>query len=78
MNRDTVLQITVEDLGMRKLSTWMVSQILTDDQRYWIHILSDLLHNAKMFDRVIICDEKWCFQYDTADHKGIDRYEFTA
>ena len=40
-------------------------QILTHDQKQcWLHISSDLLRNAEMFDRVIIGDETWCFQYD--------------
>ena len=30
-----------------------------------LHISSDILHNAEMFDRVITGDETWCFQYDS-------------
>ena len=30
-----------------------------------LHISSDILRNAEMFDRVITSDETWCFQYDT-------------
>ena len=50
---------------MRKLSTKMMPQILTHDQKqYQLHISSDLLRNAEMFDRIITGDETWCFQYD--------------
>jgi hypothetical protein len=65
MNRETVRQIITEDLGMSKISAEMVPRILTDDQKQqWLHISSDLLHNAEMFDKVITGDETWCFQYD--------------
>jgi hypothetical protein len=38
---------------------------LTDDQKQRrLHISSDLLHNAEMFDRVVTGDETRCFQYD--------------
>ena len=50
---------------MRKISAKMVPQILTHDQKQCrLHISSDLLCNAEMFDRVITGDETWGFQYD--------------
>jgi hypothetical protein len=59
MNKETVRQITAEDLRMRKFSTKMVPRILTDDQKQrLLHIPSDLLHNTEMFDGVITGDEK--------------------
>jgi len=65
MNRETVRQTVKEDLGMRKISTKMVPRILTRDQKKWrLHISSDLLRNAEMFDRDITGVETWCFQYD--------------
>ena len=43
----------------------MVPQILTHDQKKRrLHIPSDILRNAVMFDMVITGDEMWCFQYD--------------
>ena len=58
-------QIVEEDLGMRKFSTKTVSRILTHGQKQRrLHISSDLLRNAEMFDRGITGDETWCFQYD--------------
>ena len=65
MNRETVRQIVKKDLGTRKFSAKMVPRILTHDQKQrQLHISSDLLCNAEMFDRVITSDETWCFQYD--------------
>jgi predicted transcriptional regulator len=65
MNRETVRKNLKEDLGMRKISTKMVPRIFTHDQeKRRLHISSDLLSNAEMFDKVITSDEKWCFQYD--------------
>ena len=65
MNRETMRQIVKEDLGKRKISAKMLPRILTHDQKEGrLHISSDLLRNAKMFDRAITGDETWCFQYD--------------
>jgi hypothetical protein len=65
MNRETVRQIFIEDLEMRKFSAKTVARIFTDDQKQRrFHISSDLLHNAEVFDRVISSDETWCFQYN--------------
>jgi hypothetical protein len=50
---------------MRKISAKMVPRILTHDQQQRrLHISSDLLRNAEMFDRAFTGDETWCFQYD--------------
>jgi len=58
MNREIVRQIVKEDLGMRKISAKMVPRILIHDQKQRrLHISSDLLRNAEMFDRVIAGDE---------------------
>jgi len=42
----------------------MVPRILTHVQKRQLHISSDLLRNAEIFDRIITGDETWCFQYD--------------
>jgi hypothetical protein len=57
INRETVRQIITDGLGTRKISAKMVPRILTDDQKHRLHISSDLLYNAEMFDRVITGDE---------------------
>jgi hypothetical protein len=65
MNRETVRQIVMEDVGMRKFYAKMVPRILTRGQKQrLLHISSDVLYNAEMFDRVITGDKTWCFQYD--------------
>jgi hypothetical protein len=63
-NWETVRQIITEDLEIRTISAKMAPRILTYDQKRRLHISSDLLHNAEMFDRVITRDETWCFQYE--------------
>ena len=81
MNRETVRQIVKEDLGMRTISAKMVPRILTHDHKQQrLHISSDLLRNAEMFDRVIIGDETWCFQYDPETKRQITvkNTEFTS
>jgi hypothetical protein len=72
MNRETVQQIIMEDLGIRKMSAKKVSQILKDDHKqHRLLISSDLLHNREIFDKVIIGDETWCFQHnpETKGHR---------
>jgi hypothetical protein len=65
LNRETVRQIITKDLGMRTISAKMMPRILTDDQKQSrLHISSDLLRNAEMFDRVITGHEMWYFQYE--------------
>ena len=65
MNKKTVRQFVKEDFGIRKISAKMVPRILTHDQKQLrLHISSDLLSNADMFDRVITGGETWCFQYN--------------
>jgi len=65
LNRETVRQVVKEDFEMKKISAKMVSRILTYDQKQRrLHITSDLLRNAEMFDRVIAGGETWFLQYD--------------
>jgi hypothetical protein len=59
MNTETVRQIITDDSGMKKIFAKMVIDFLTDDQEERrLHISSDLLYNAEMFDETL------CFQYD--------------
>ena len=65
MNRETVREIVKKDLGIRKISTQIVPRILIHDQKQRrLHISSEILGNAEMFDRVITGNETWCYQYD--------------
>jgi hypothetical protein len=65
ITREAARQIISDDLVTRIFSAKMVTRILTDDQKqHRLHISSDLLYNAEMFDAVITVDEVLCFQYD--------------
>jgi hypothetical protein len=82
MNRETARQIIKDDLEMRKMSAKMVPRMLTDDQKQrQLHISSDLIYNAEMFDRVFTGDETWCFQYGpenkTPEH-AVESTEFNS
>jgi hypothetical protein len=53
---------------MRKVSAKMVPRILSDDQKQQrLDVFSDLSRQLaegnNFLDRVITCDESWCFQY---------------
>jgi hypothetical protein len=51
---------------------------LKDDQKQRRrHILSDLLRNAKVFNKVITDDELWCFQYDREAKRHSVRWKTT-
>jgi hypothetical protein len=69
LDRETVRMVLTVDLRLRKVSAKMVPQILSDDQKQrWLDVCSDLSHQLaegnNFLDRVIMCDESWCFQYD--------------
>lgn len=52
INIETVQQILTEDSGTRKISSKMLSWILTDKMKqYRHHISSNILNNAEMFDK---------------------------
>lgn len=52
--RKIVEQILTDDLGMKDISSKIVSRILTDKQeQLWLHISSNLYNNAELFDWVI-------------------------
>jgi len=61
-NRETLRQTVKEELGMRKISAKMVPRILTHDQKQRrLHISSDPLRNAEMYDRAITGDKSGVF-----------------
>jgi hypothetical protein len=70
-NVDRVWTLVNSDqrLGMRLIAELNMTRetaqqiILTDDQKCQLHISSDLLHSAEMFDRVITGDETRSFQW---------------
>lgn len=62
--RETVQQIQTKDLGIRKISSKMVPQILTlMKKQCQLHVLPDLYNNAEIFNRIITNNEMWHVQY---------------
>jgi len=69
VNRETIRQILVEDLGKRKVSSRFVPHALSDDQRhkrlqYTKDITETARRNKNFLNSVVIEDETWCFCYD--------------
>jgi hypothetical protein len=65
MSRETMQQIIMEDMRVRKPSAMTAPRILTDDQKQRrLHTSSAILHNVEMFDMATTGDETWCSAYD--------------
>jgi len=69
VNRETIRQIIVEDLGKRKVASQFVPHGLSDDQRHKrVQYTKDIIitaHRPKNFLNSIVAeDETWCFHYD--------------
>jgi hypothetical protein len=65
MNREAVQQIIMEDLGMRKISAKMVSQILTDDQKQ--HRIEFTLAEKSMQISLVVQDHACVFLLSQED-----------
>jgi len=69
VNRETIRQIVVEDLGKRKVASRFVSHALSDDQRhervqYANDIIKTAHRNKNFLNSIVAEDETWCFRYD--------------
>jgi len=69
VNRKTVRQILVEDLGKRKVASQFVPHALSDDQRhkrvqYAKDIIKTAHRNKNFLNSIVAEDETWCFHYD--------------
>jgi histone-lysine N-methyltransferase SETMAR len=68
MSQETVRNILVQNLGMRKLAAKLVPRNLTEEQKVRRLTLcmefGELLQEDNFLDRVITGDETWCYQYD--------------
>ena len=69
VNRETIRQILVEDLGKRKVASWFVLHSLSDDQRhdsvqYAKDIIKTACRNKNFLKSIVAEDETWCFHYD--------------
>ena len=69
VNRETIRQILVEDLGKRKVASRFVLHALSDDQRhkgvqYAKDIIKTAHRNKNFLNSIVAEDETWCFRYD--------------
>jgi len=70
INRETICQILVEDLGKRKVASRFVPHSLSDDQRhkrvqYAKDIIKTARRNKNFLNSIVRAeDETWCFRYD--------------
>jgi len=69
VNRETICQILVEDLGKRNVASRFVLYALSDDQRhervqYAKYIIKTARRNKNFLDSFVAEDETWCFRYD--------------
>jgi len=69
VNRETIHQILMEDLGKRKVVPWFVPHALSDDQRhervqYAKDIIKTAHRNKNFWNSIVLEDETWCFHYD--------------
>ena len=78
VNRETIRQIVVEDLGKRKVASWFVPHALSDDQRhervqYAKDIIKTARRNKNFLNLIVAEDETWCFRYDpTTKHQSAE------
>jgi len=69
VNRETICQILVEDLGKRKVASRFVLHALSDDQRhervqYARNIIKTARRNKSFSNSIVAEDETWCVCYD--------------
>jgi hypothetical protein len=69
VNRGTIRQILVEDLGKRKVASRFVPHALSDDQRhervqYAKDIIKTARRNKNFLNSIVAEDETQCFRYD--------------
>ena len=69
VNRETIRQILLENLGKRKVASRFVPHALSDDQRhervqYTKDIIKTARRNKNFLNSIIVEDETWCFCYD--------------
>ena len=69
VNRETISQILVEDLGKRKVASRFVPHALSDDQRhgrvqYAKYIIKTARRNNYFLNSIVAEGETWCFRYD--------------
>jgi len=74
VNRKTIRQILVEDLGKRKFEARFMPHALSDDQRhervqYAKDIIKTARRNKNFLNSIVAEDETWCFRYDLTTNR---------
>jgi len=69
VNRETICEILVEDLGKRKVASQFVPHALSDDQRHELlqyakDIIKTARRNKNFSNSIVAEDETRCFRYD--------------
>ena len=68
VNRETIHQFLVENLGKRKVASLFVPRSLSDDQRHervqYAKDIKTACRNKNFLNLIIAEDETWCFRYD--------------
>ena len=77
VNRETIRQILVEDLGKRKVASRFVPHALSDDQRYervqYAKDIKSARRNKNFLNSIVVENETWCFRYDpTTKHQSAE------
>jgi len=68
VNRETIRQILVEDLGKRKVASRLVPHASSDDQRHKrVQYAKDIIkiprRNKNFLNSIVADNETWCFRY---------------
>ena len=83
VNRETIRQILVEDLGKRKVASWFVPHALSDGQRhervqYTKDIIKTARRNKNFLNSIVAEDETWCFRSDPTTKDQSAEWEVTS
>ena len=68
VNRETIRQILVEDLGKRKIASRFVPHSFDDQRHEHVQYAKDIIKTARrnknFLNSIVAEDETWCFRYD--------------
>jgi len=83
VNRETIRQILVEDLGKRKVASRFVPHSLSGDQRhervrYAKDIIRTALRNKNLLNSIVAEDETLCFRHDPTTKRGSAEWKSPA
>ena len=83
VNRETIHQILVKDLGKRKVASRFMPYALSDDQRhkpvqYAKDIIITARRNKNFLNSSVAVDETWCFPYDPTTKRQSAEWKSSA